>query len=39
VEDFTDPLRLLARAIEFSDPVTGHRRRFESRRSLDWPND
>ena len=22
-----------------TDPVTGHRRRFESRRSLDWPND
>lgn len=39
VEDFTDPLRLLARAIEFTDPVTGHRRCFESRRSLGWPND
>ncbi len=39
VEDFTEPLQLLARAIEFTDPVTGHRRRFESRRSLAWPND
>lgn len=32
--DFTDPLRLLARAVEFDDPVTGVRRRFESRRAL-----
>ncbi len=38
-EDFDEPLRLLARAIEFTDPVTGHRRRFESRRSLGWPSD
>lgn len=38
-EDFAEPLRLLAKAIEFTDPVTGHPRRFESRRSLDWPRD
>jgi tRNA pseudouridine32 synthase/23S rRNA pseudouridine746 synthase len=38
-EDFADPLRLLAKAIEFTDPVTGLPRRFESRRSLDWPRD
>lgn len=37
-EDFTEPLRLLARAIEFTDPVTGHPRCFESRRSLAWPD-
>lgn len=36
-EDFTDPLRLLARAIAFTDPVTGQARRFESARTLDWP--
>ena len=36
-EDFADPLRLLARAIRFTDPITGELRRFESRRKLDWP--
>ncbi len=36
-EDFAEPLRLLARTIAFIDPVTGHPRHFESRRSLDWP--
>ena len=29
-EDYTNPLRLLARAIAFTDPVTGQVRRFES---------
>lgn len=33
-DDFSRPLKLLARAIEFDDPITGQRRRFESRRSL-----
>lgn len=37
-EDYADPLRLLARAIAFTDPVTGERRRFESGRQLDWPD-
>ncbi|MCB2016072.1 MAG: pseudouridine synthase [Hydrogenophaga sp.] len=36
-EDFTDPLRLLAREIGFTDPVTGEARRFKSRLSLAWP--
>ena len=36
-EDFTNPLRLLAQAIRFTDPVTGEPRRFESRLKLDWP--
>ena len=36
-EDFSDPLRLLAQAIAFTDPVTGRARRFESNRVLDWP--
>ena len=38
-EDFTEPLRLLAQAIAFTDPVTGQARRFESQRTLDWPVD
>lgn len=36
-EDFAEPLRLLARSIAFTDPVTGQARRFESARRLDWP--
>lgn len=36
-EDFSDPLRLLARHIAFTDPVTGEAREFDSRRRLDWP--
>lgn len=32
--DFTRPLQLLAAALEFTDPVTGERRRFTSRRTL-----
>lgn len=35
-DDFTDPLRLLARALEFDDPLTGETRRFESRRVLEY---
>lgn len=33
-EDFSDPLQLLARAIEFKDPMTGQQHRFESNREL-----
>jgi tRNA pseudouridine32 synthase/23S rRNA pseudouridine746 synthase len=36
-DDFSQPLQLLAKAIEFTDPVTGQLRRFESDLSLDWP--
>ncbi|WP_255426654.1 pseudouridine synthase [Pseudonocardia sp. C8] len=32
--DFTRPLQLLSRSLEFDDPVTGARRRFVSRRTL-----
>ncbi|MBM4553856.1 pseudouridine synthase [Rhodococcus hoagii] len=35
-DDFTVPLRLLARSLEFDDPVTGGSRRFESRRVLEY---
>lgn len=34
-EDFTRPLQLLARALEFTDPFSGVERRFESRLALD----
>lgn len=37
-EDFADPLRLLARSIAFTDPVTGEARRFDSGLDLDWPS-
>lgn len=33
-DDVSQPLQLLARAIAFTDPLTGERRQFESRRSL-----
>lgn len=33
-DDFRRPLQLLARVLEFTDPVTGAQRRFESRRTL-----
>ena len=36
-DDYLYPLQLLAQAIEFTDPVTGQARRFESRLSLAWP--
>ena len=37
-EDFADPLRLLARGIAFTDPVTGEQRSFESGLGLAWPS-
>lgn len=38
-DDFTRPLQLLARALEFTDPVTGEPRRFESGLRLSaWPD-
>ncbi|GAA3490436.1 MULTISPECIES: RluA family pseudouridine synthase [Streptomyces] len=33
-DDFSKPLQLLARTLEFTDPITGARHRFESRRTL-----
>lgn len=35
-DDFSTPLQLLAREIEFVDPLNGELRRFASRLSLDW---
>nr|WP_308115776.1 pseudouridine synthase [Rhodococcus sp. BP-241] len=34
VDDYRDPLRLLARSIEFTDPLTGAPRHFASQRTL-----
>ena len=36
-EDFAEPLRLLAKHIAFTDPVTGMARAFESMQRLHWP--
>ncbi|GAA3357265.1 pseudouridine synthase [Saccharopolyspora gregorii] len=36
-EDFTDPLRLLAKELAFDDPITGAPRRFTSHRALELP--
>ena len=37
--DFSRPLQLLAESLEFTDPVSGERRRFSTRRSLAaWPS-
>ena len=36
-EDYSNPLRLLSRVLEFDDPVSGETRRFESRLTLAWP--
>ncbi len=35
-DDFSQPLQLLAKAIAFTDPVTGQARRFESDLTLRW---
>jgi len=35
-DDFSQPLQLLAKAIEFTDPLTGQARRFESDLTLRW---
>jgi tRNA pseudouridine32 synthase/23S rRNA pseudouridine746 synthase len=32
--DFDNPLRLLAKSIAFTDPLTGKRREFDSRQTL-----
>jgi len=38
-EDYAEPLRLLARTLAFTDPLSGQPRQFQSQRSLDWPAD
>lgn len=39
VDDFSRPLRLLARTLAFTDPVDGTERELTSRRTLDWPGE
>ena len=36
VDDYDNPLKLLAQRLRFTDPVTGQERVFESRITLDW---
>lgn len=36
-DDYSEPLRLLARSVSFDDPITGDSRTFTSRRTLSWP--
>jgi tRNA pseudouridine32 synthase/23S rRNA pseudouridine746 synthase len=36
VDDYDNPLKLLAQGLRFTDPVTGQERVFESRITLDW---
>ncbi|WP_285349974.1 pseudouridine synthase [Pseudomonas sp. ME-P-057] len=36
VDDYHNPLKLLAQRLRFTDPVTGQERVFESRITLDW---
>lgn len=38
-DDYSAPLQLLARSIAFDDPLTGERRQFASRRTLDATGD
>lgn len=39
VDDFTEPLQLLASRLEFVDPITRENRRFDTRRTLaKWPH-
>ncbi|NNJ14608.1 pseudouridine synthase [Pseudomonas putida CSV86] len=35
-DDYSKPLKLLARSLRFEDPLTGQERYFESRLRLDW---
>jgi tRNA pseudouridine32 synthase/23S rRNA pseudouridine746 synthase len=37
-DDYSRPLLLLARAIEFTDPYSSRTCRYETRRRLDWPD-
>ena len=37
-EDFSEPLRLLAKGIAFTDPITREVRSFQSAQNLDWPD-
>lgn len=36
-DDYQKPLKLLARALSFTDPMTGEPRSFRSQQTLEWP--
>jgi tRNA pseudouridine32 synthase/23S rRNA pseudouridine746 synthase len=36
-DDYTQPLQLLAQRLQFTDPLSGQPRQFQSQRRLDWP--
>lgn len=36
IPDYTRPLKLLAKSVSFTDPITGQARAFTSQRTLDW---
>lgn len=38
-DDFSTPLRLVARDLRFTDPIDGRRREFASSARLDWPSE
>jgi tRNA pseudouridine32 synthase/23S rRNA pseudouridine746 synthase len=37
-DDYRKPLKLLAQALAFSDPLSGRTRQFRSQLQLDWPD-
>jgi len=37
IPDYSQPLQLLARSLVFTDPISGERHHFTSKRKLDWP--
>jgi tRNA pseudouridine32 synthase/23S rRNA pseudouridine746 synthase len=37
--NFSHPLKLLARELSFTDPISGEERRFTSQRTLPWPDE
>lgn len=39
IPDYSQPLKLLAKSVAFTDPITGQARSFESQRTLDWPDE
>ena len=39
IDDFTDPLQLLAHSLQFTDPIDGSARTFTSAMTLDWAHD
>ena len=38
IPDYNKPLKLLAKSVAFTDPITGQSRQFQTQRTLDWPS-